>query len=198
MTGCFLKKHLSFSLKSEFKPFVLGSCSSWWEISKHVILQKWTDAITTRTFTFLSSEANQVSVLRKQCCLQDGSQTPTQGVNDDYWQGCGGPALTSNIPAGSCINKVNYGRKVVCSYVGGMLGGVTCLQMSSMQNKTLIRGQRAWRRAAHLPINHRGFNHTCLAVSPPPVPGEIVSPARLSLSLSLFLCSSLSHLCSII
>lgn len=123
MTGCFLKKHLSFSLKSEFKSFVLGSCSSWWEISKRVILQKWTDAITTRTFTFLSSEANQVSVLRKQCCLQDGSQTPTQGVNDDYWRGCGGPALTSDIPAGSCINKVNYVRKVVCSYVGGMLGG---------------------------------------------------------------------------
>ena len=80
-------------------------------------------ASTHGTFTFLSFEANQVSVLRKQYCLQDGSQTPTQGVNDNNWRGCGGPALTSNIPAGLCINKVNYGRKVVCSHVGGMWGG---------------------------------------------------------------------------
>lgn len=86
----------------------------------------------------------------------------------------------------------------VCWYVGGMLGGgVARLQMSSMQNKNVnTRSERDGGRHT-FPINHCGFNHTCLAVSSPPSLEKLfLLPASFSLSppVSLFLtCAQLSR-----
>lgn len=54
---------------------------------------------------------------------------------------CDALALTSKIPADFCINKVKRRRKGCFScmrvFVRGWDVGVTCLQMSSMQNKNV-------------------------------------------------------------
>lgn len=64
--------------------------------------------------------------------------------------------------------------------------------MSSMQNKNVnTRSERDGGRHT-FPINHRGFNHTCLAVSlPPSLEKLFLLPASLPLSLLLFLPFSL-------
>jgi hypothetical protein len=103
--------------------------------------------------------------------------------------------LTSEIRVFFCVNMVVSDEEGGCAWWACIVwvgrGGDTT-QNESYAKKTLIWAESVT-TAAHLPINHVGFNHTCHLAAPP---CTTVSPRRNCFPCLLPL--SLSHLCSII